>query len=67
MTTAKTLWMIWCCGWAGVWLVLAGFVNLGHPALAVTEAAFAALSLLAIWAPRWRDNGRHREQPADRL
>ena len=53
-TSGRAFWIVWCCGWAGVWFILSS--------LAYTEAAepnpvwlpwliTAGLSLLAIFIP----------------
>lgn len=55
-TTGRALWVVWCCWWAGFWLVAAALGNLGHLGLALTELALSAGSGAAIAIPvgkRW--------------
>jgi hypothetical protein len=60
-TSGRAFWVIWCCLWAGVWLVAAGFGNGGHLGLALVELVLAGGSGAAIALPV----GKSRAIPED--
>lgn len=61
-TSGRVFWVIWCCLWAGVWLIWATLASAEHTPSAALWVA-VVLSLAAIWLPVGRTR-RRRLPPA---